>query len=163
MTKAAAVLWAALTVLTAAACSVTHTSATPSVTSTSTSNSAGASASVTATISPSASGAFEPETVFGPAKDVLWRDHPGPGQGPFAFSDSSVHPGSYRLDVACRGGAIAVNGTGIADAVVTCSKGTVIIPVCLIKQGLDLTATWTVGSDGDVVWQLRRRTGSTCK
>jgi hypothetical protein len=157
VTKVTAALCAAITVTAVAGCTTTPSEPTPSPT---TSASAGVSSSPT--VSSSASDAFEPDTVFGPTKDELWQEHAGPGKGPFSNYDESVKPGSYRLDVACRGGAITVTGTG-GETLVKCSEGSVIIPVCIAKPGLKLTATWTSGADGDLVWRLRRHPGTTCK
>ena len=115
----------------------------------------------TASATPSAAATLDPDVVFSAGGSPVWREHPGPGDGPFANEDTSVQAGSYRLQVACLGGALSVAINATSTSKVDCSSQPESIPVCLHKAGLRVSAQWVGGSVGDMVWQLVRRQG-TC-
>ena len=102
---------------------------------------------------------LDPDAVFAGTTNVVWRNHAGPGDGPFATEDVTVQAGSYRLQVACRGGTLSIAVNDAPARSVDCSTPAS-IPVCLRKQGIRASAHWTRTPHDDVVWQLARQPGS---
>jgi hypothetical protein len=105
----------------------------------------------------SASRTLNPDTAI-PGDQPIWRQHAGPGTGPFESADDSAKKGSYKLQLACTGGLLEVEVSGAKSTTVNCATPVVSIPVCLKKNGLHVKATWAQPDvANDLVWQMINR------
>lgn len=119
-----------------------------------TSNASGTPPASPGTVTTSSTASPALDTAFPSSPQPLWREHPGAGPGTFDNRDSTVHAGSYRLEVICLGGSVGINVDGVRQRDLECSRQVESIPICVKRTGLRVSAEWIRGPFDDLAWQL---------